>query len=219
MVGGCQIEDKTTDGKFGVGYAIGKTVTLRIANHDERFSDYDFYSSIINLYVAAQLDDGTIEMIRKGVYYTTVPQTPGDVIEISAVDSMYRLDRDYSESNTVYPATLQTIITISTHTPTQGVTAKPNNLLYPTQPKSIHLAQNQPTSQPSSLSPPSNLTHFSLFQSANPPHISCLLYNRTSVTKSVPHPQPDRAQRRFSLFCSYIDSPNNKTAGYPSSRR
>lgn len=111
MVGGCQIEDKTTDGKFGVGYAIGKTVTLRIANHDERFSDYDFYSSVINLYVAAQLDDGTIEMIRKGVYYTTVPQTPGDVIEISAVDSMYRLDRDYSESNTVYPATLQTIIT------------------------------------------------------------------------------------------------------------
>ena len=50
MIGGCQIEDKTTDGKFGVGFAIGKTLTLRIANHDERFSRYDFYGSVINLY-------------------------------------------------------------------------------------------------------------------------------------------------------------------------
>ena len=48
-LGGCQIEDKTADGKFGVGFCIGKTAALQIANHDERFSDYDFYGSIINL--------------------------------------------------------------------------------------------------------------------------------------------------------------------------
>lgn len=110
MIGGCQIEDKTTDGKFGVGFAIGKTLTLRIANHDERFSRYDFYGSIINLYVALKLDNGTIEKIRKGVYYTIVPETPGDIIEISAVDGMFKLDRDYSASKTTYPATLQRII-------------------------------------------------------------------------------------------------------------
>lgn len=110
MIGGCQIEDKTTDGKFGVGFCIGKTLTMRIANHDERFSRYDFYNSIINLYVALPLDNGTIEKIRKGVYYTIVPETPGDIIEISAVDGMYKLDRDYSSSNTTYPATLQKII-------------------------------------------------------------------------------------------------------------
>jgi len=110
MIGGCQIEDKTTDGKFGVGFAIGKTLTLRIANHDERFSRYDFYGSVINLYVALLLDNGTVEKIRKGVYYTIVPETPGDVIEISAVDGMFKLDRDYSSSRTSYPATLQRII-------------------------------------------------------------------------------------------------------------
>lgn len=110
MIGGCQIEDKTTDGKFGVGFAIGKTLTLRIANHDERFSRYDFYGSVINLYVALLLDNGTVEKIRKGVYYTIVPETPGDVIEISAVDGMFKLDRDYSSSKTSYPATLQRII-------------------------------------------------------------------------------------------------------------
>lgn len=111
MVGGCQIDDKTTDGKFGVGFCVGKTAALRLANHDERFSDYDFYGSIINLYVAMQLDDGTIEKIRKGVFYTVVPETPGDIIQINAVDGMYRLDRDYSESTLAYPATLQQIIT------------------------------------------------------------------------------------------------------------
>ncbi len=111
MVGGCSIEDKTTDGKFGVGFCIGKTLTMRIANHDERFSRFDFYGSIIHLYVALLLDDGTIEKLRKGIYYAMVPQTPGDIIEISAVDGMYRLDRDYSASSTIYPATLQTILT------------------------------------------------------------------------------------------------------------
>ncbi len=111
MIGGCVVEDKATDGKFGVGYVIGKTLTLRIANHDERFSRYDFYKSIIRLYVALALDNGTVEKIRKGTYYTLVPETPGDTIEISAVDGMYRLDRDYSSSTLIYPATLQAIIT------------------------------------------------------------------------------------------------------------
>ena len=111
MVGGCQIEDRATDGKFGIGFVIGKTLTMRLANHDERFSQYDFYGSVIHLYVALLLDDGKIERIRKGVYYATVPQTPGDIIEISAVDGMYLLDRDYAASTTIYPATLQTILT------------------------------------------------------------------------------------------------------------
>lgn len=110
MVGGCQIEDKTTDGKFGVGFCIGKTLSVRLENEDERFSTYDFYQSIINLYVAMLLDDGRIEKIRKGVFYTVVPETPGDIIEISAVDGMYMLDQDYSASTTSYPATLQTIL-------------------------------------------------------------------------------------------------------------
>lgn len=110
MIGGCNISDKTTDGKFGVGFTIGKTLTMRIANHNERFSGYDFYNSIIILYVAMLMDDGSIEKIRKGKFYTTVPEAPGDIIEINAVDGMYLLDKDYSNCSTAYPATLQTII-------------------------------------------------------------------------------------------------------------
>lgn len=111
MIGGCSIEDKTTDGKFGVGFCIGKTLSIKLANHDERFSRYDFYGAIINLYVALLLDNGTVEKLRKGIYYAAVPSTSGDIIEISAVDGMYRLDKDYSSSKTIYPATLQTILT------------------------------------------------------------------------------------------------------------
>lgn len=110
MIGGCQIEDKTTDGKFGAGFVIGKTLTMRIANHDERFSKYDFYLSTIHICVALRLDNGSVERIRKGVYYTMVPETPGDTIEISAVDGMCLLDKDYSASTTAYPASLQTIL-------------------------------------------------------------------------------------------------------------
>lgn len=110
MIGGCSIEDKTSDGKFGVGFCMGKTLSIRLENQDERFSVYDFYMSTITLYVAMLLDDGTIEKIRKGVYYATVPSTTGDTIQINAVDGMYRLDRDYSGASTTYPATLQKII-------------------------------------------------------------------------------------------------------------
>lgn len=109
MIGGCQIDDKTTDGKFGVGFCVGKTLKIRLENDDERFSSYDFYMSIITVYVGMLLDNGTIEKIRKGKYYATIPQTQGDIIEISAVDDMYKLDRPYA-ATTVYPATLQSII-------------------------------------------------------------------------------------------------------------
>lgn len=111
MLSGCSIEDKTTDGKFGVGFTIGKTVFLKIANYEEQFTPYDFYNSIINLYIETIFEDGTIEKIRKGVYYTIVPETPGDIIEISAVDGMYLLDKEYAESKTNYPASLLTILT------------------------------------------------------------------------------------------------------------
>lgn len=109
MIGGCQIDDKTTDGKFGVGFCVGKSLKIRLENDDERFSSYDFYMSIIVVYVGMLLDDGTVEKIRKGKYYATIPQTQGDIIEISAVDDMYKLDRPYA-ATTVYPATLQIII-------------------------------------------------------------------------------------------------------------
>lgn len=109
ILGGFSMTDETTTGKFGVGSAVGKTISLTINNHTNKFSMYDFYKAMIYMYVSVTLEDGTILKERKGKYYVINPTSPGDVINISGVDSMYLFDRPYNAS-TAYPATLQVIL-------------------------------------------------------------------------------------------------------------
>lgn len=108
-LGGFSMTDEMTDGKFGVGYAVGKTIDVTIANHTNKFSSYDFYKSIIYMYVAVELEDGRVLKERKGKYYVINPTSPGDTIRLSGVDSMYLLDKPY-KATTSYPATLQNIL-------------------------------------------------------------------------------------------------------------
>ena len=109
VLGAFSMQDDTTDGKFGVGYAIGKTISLTIANHTEKYSAYDFYKSMIHIYVAVAMEDGRVLRERKGKYYVINPASPGDVITLSGVDSMHLFDREYA-AKTAYPATLQRIL-------------------------------------------------------------------------------------------------------------
>lgn len=109
VLGGFSMTDETTEGKFGVGYAIGKTINLTIANHTNKFSSYDFYKSIIYMYVAVELEDGRVLKERKGKYYVINPTSPGDTIKLSGVDSMCKFDKPYKAA-TAYPATLQSIL-------------------------------------------------------------------------------------------------------------
>lgn len=109
-LGQFSMKDETTTGKFCVGSAISKTVSLTIANHTDKFSMYDFYKAIMHVYVSVTLEDGTILKERKGKYYVIEPSTTGEVINLSGIDSMYLFDKPYNAS-TVYPATLQSILT------------------------------------------------------------------------------------------------------------
>lgn len=109
ILGGFSMVDETTTGKFGIGSTVGKTISLSIANHTNKFSLYDFYKAIVNVYVSITLEDGTVLKERKGKYYVINPTSPGDVINISGVDSMYLFDKPYNAS-TAYPATLQSIL-------------------------------------------------------------------------------------------------------------
>lgn len=109
ILGGFSMVDEMTDGKFGVGFTIGKTIDVTIANHTNKFSNYDFYNSIIYMYVAIHTEDGRILKERKGKYYVINPTSPGEVIKLSGVDSMHLLDKPYN-AKTAYPATLQTIL-------------------------------------------------------------------------------------------------------------
>lgn len=108
-VGGFSMTDKTSNGKFEIGTAIAKTISTTIANHTNKFSAYDFYKSIIYMYVAVEKEDGAVLKERKGKYYVINPTTPGDTIKLSGVDSMHLFDKPYNAS-TAFPATLQTIL-------------------------------------------------------------------------------------------------------------
>lgn len=107
-VGGFSMTDKTSNGKFEIGTAIAKTISVTIANHTNKFSAYDFYKSIIYMYVAVEKEDGTVLKERKGKYYVINPTSPGDTIKLSGVDSMYLFDKPYNPKT--FPATLQTIL-------------------------------------------------------------------------------------------------------------
>ena len=109
ILGGFSMTDETTTGKFGIGSAVGKTISLTINNHTNKFSMYDFYKAMIYMYVSVTLEDGTVLKERKGKYYVINPSSPGDVITLSGVDSMHLFDRSYNAS-TAYPTTLQVIL-------------------------------------------------------------------------------------------------------------
>lgn len=96
-------------GGFPIGDAISKTIDIGIDNHDDRYSKYDFYKAIITLYTEADLPDGTTERLQEGIFTVVDSVTPGEIIEITAYDNMYKSDVNF-ESELTYPNTLLAMI-------------------------------------------------------------------------------------------------------------
>ena len=92
-----------------LGAALSKTIDIGIENSNERYSGYDFYYSRITLYTEADLEDGTKERILEGTFTVIDPVAPGDTIEITASDDMYKSDVAYT-SKLKYPATTRAIL-------------------------------------------------------------------------------------------------------------
>ena len=93
-----------------LGYAISRSIALEIENIDERYSVYSFTGAKIDLRLVFLLDDETEEEIEMGVFTVLEPETPGDYIQITANDDMYKTDKEYDVDLT-YPATLASIFT------------------------------------------------------------------------------------------------------------
>lgn len=93
---------------FPLGSALSKQISIHLDNHDERFSGYDFYGAEIVLYTETDIPGGTTERILEGTFTVIDSVAPGNVLDITAYDDMYKLDSDFT-SNLVYPATLQQI--------------------------------------------------------------------------------------------------------------
>lgn len=91
---------------FPLGVAMSKQIAILLDNSDDRYSGCDFYGAKITLYTEVDIPGGTVERIPEGIFTVIDSVAPGDVLEITACDNMYKLDAEYT-SKLAYPATLQ----------------------------------------------------------------------------------------------------------------
>lgn len=102
------VTDASETSGIPLGVAVCRNIQIEIINDDERFAFYDFFGAKIRLYLTFQLSE-TVERIEYGTFTVLTPETYGETIIITALDDMYKADRDYS-TNITYPASLQTIL-------------------------------------------------------------------------------------------------------------
>lgn len=87
-----------------LGVALCRSIQIELMNDDDRFSEYDFFGARIRLYLTFQLSE-TVERIEYGTFTVITPETYGTTVIITALDDMYKSDRNY-ESTLVFPATI-----------------------------------------------------------------------------------------------------------------
>ena len=96
--------DAAGSSSFPLGVALEKQIQISLVNDKDQFSTYDFYGAKFTVYCCLDLDSGTPEKILLGIFTVTEPETYGSVITVTAVDDMYKGDKDYSTGLT-FPMT------------------------------------------------------------------------------------------------------------------
>lgn len=109
---GVKIDRSTSSSSsFDIGSIIIGQLTLTLNNIYDEYTDYDFTGCVAsNIKVGLELPDGTIESLTYGVFYLDEAKYNGSIITLSFYDSIYKFDKNYSESNLIYPATLGQIV-------------------------------------------------------------------------------------------------------------
>ena len=102
------INDGADANGIPLGVAVCRSIQIEIMNDNERFSTYDFFGAKIKLYLTFQLSK-TVERIEYGTFTVLTPETYGETVIITALDDMYKADKDYAPG-IAYPATLQAIL-------------------------------------------------------------------------------------------------------------
>ena len=91
-----------------LGVAICRNIQIELMNNDDRFSTYDFFGAKIRLYLTFQLSE-TIERIEYGIFTVLTPETYGETVIITALDDMYKADKEYYTSLT-FPASIKSML-------------------------------------------------------------------------------------------------------------
>lgn len=86
---------------FPLGAAAAQRLTLQIVNNDDRFEDYDFVGAVFRVWLKFALS-ATTESVYLGKFTVIDPESYGSTVTVTAVDDMYKADRDYS-TTLVYP--------------------------------------------------------------------------------------------------------------------
>ena len=106
----CFSEGTSSSSSFDIGACIIGKFNLSLANFDGRFDEYDFTGSTIEPSLGKELSDGSVEWVRRGLYHVDQPSAYGQTIALSSLDNMTSFERPYSDVETVYPATIGTIV-------------------------------------------------------------------------------------------------------------
>lgn len=85
--------DCAESSSFPVGTSVCKTLTLNINNYEEQWKEYDFYSAKIHAYLKI---NSLAEKIDKGIYTVTTPEQYSDIINVTALDDMYKANKAYT---------------------------------------------------------------------------------------------------------------------------
>lgn len=92
---------------FPLGAAISKKITFLVNNNPDQ--EYDYYYARLTLYTEADLLSGTTERIQEGIFTIIDSVKPGDTLEITAYDDMYKSDVNFTSSLT-YPVSAQQLL-------------------------------------------------------------------------------------------------------------
>lgn len=105
-----KISDNTSNtNSFDIGAAIAKQLELKIDNIEGTYSERNFSGAKITVRVGLELSE-TTEWLKKGIFYAKPGTLSGDTVSVTALDSMTKFDKSYTESKLQYPATFGQIV-------------------------------------------------------------------------------------------------------------
>lgn len=100
----------SSSGSFDIGAAITGAFNCTLNNFDRRFDEYDFTDAKIEPFLGYELDDGSVEWLRKGTYWIEQPEAYSSTIGINCVDSMVLFDRPFSDVTVNYPTRASVLV-------------------------------------------------------------------------------------------------------------
>lgn len=109
MSGNNSFSDCAESSSFPIGCVVCKSMTLELDNTSDQWKDYYFYMAKVHAYLKMQIDADTVETIDKGVYTITTPEQYGEILNLTALDDMYKTNAVHS-TKLVLPQTVESLV-------------------------------------------------------------------------------------------------------------